>query len=264
MAPQSASAAATTAFRTVARSRRSARRFQPGRVIPNPIIKDVLETTLTSPSGFNLQPTHAIVVRSPEMKERLAAESMLGAGNAFRTRDASALTVFVSDLEVHKRIGRIYELERESGARDPYYMSVMPAASSFLSGEGHLATWLKQAATDALSPIQPMPTVDSVQAWAYKNAGMMAQTYILACESHGLATCAMEGFDARRVKEALRIPDRFDVPLAVATGYSYEGEGWEEKRTPRLGLEEAFFSETFGGMLSLEGNEDETEEKHSR
>ena len=83
--------------------------------------------------------------------------------------------------------------------------------------------------------------------------------------SHNLRTCMMEGYDARRVKEILR-PDRYGVPLMVATGYEYgrelpvhhvdedddelieDGDGVSDmqQRTPRLEMNELFFGDTFG------------------
>ena len=90
-----------------------------------------------------------------------------------------------------------------------------------------------------------MPEIDPVQSWSYKNTGLVAQTFVYAAESHGLATTMMEGFDPRRTREILRIPDRYAVPLMVATGYEYEEEQ-TQGMTPRLDLSEIVFSDTFG------------------
>ena len=267
------------AFRNVARSRRSAKRFHPNRTIEGHVLKDVLETSLVrtlaigrflglshfahslqrSPSSFNLQPSQIILVQSQETKNLLAEKAMLGAGNQFRTRDSSALAVFLSDLELGSRIERIEHLERSSGTRDPNYLNVLPIAASFLSGEGHLATVAKQTATSLLSPIQAMPTVEPVQSWSSKNTGLLAQTFVMALTSHGLASCIMEGFDDRRAKEVLRIPDRYAIPLMVATGYDYfDGED-ESPPTPRLPLEEVVFDDTFGAPLKDLDNDDADE-----
>ena len=40
--------------------------------------------------------------------------------------------------------------------------------------------------------------VGSAEAWSFKNTALAAQTFILSCTAHGLATAPMEGFDARR------------------------------------------------------------------
>ena len=65
--------------------------------------------------------------------------------------------------------------------------------TSFLIGEGHAATLIKGVATSLLSQVQPMPVVEPVQAWGYKNASLLAQTFVYAAESYSLATCIMEG-----------------------------------------------------------------------
>ena len=195
------------------------------------------------------------MVQCPEIKTKLADRAMLGIGNQYRVKDSSAVAVFLADLEVHKRIDRIFQLEK--GCRDPNYLATMPIASSFLMGEGHAATLLKQIATDAMSEIQPMPSVEPVQAWSYKNAGLMAQSYTLAATSHDLATCMMEGYDARRAKDVLRVPDRYAIPIMVATGYEYEDPSTFVP-TPRLSMDELVFGNTFGEHLDLSDNEEPT------
>ena len=197
------------------------------------------------------------MVQSPEIKEKLADRAMLGLGNQFRVKDSSAVAVFLADLEVHKRIDRIFDLEQ--GCRDPNYLATMPIASSFLTGEGHAATLLKQIATDVMSEIQPMPSVEPVQSWSYKNAGLMAQTYTLAATSHDLATCMMEGYDVRRAKDVLRVPDRYAIPIMVATGYEYE-DASTFVPTKRLPLDELIFGDTFGEPLDLSNNEDPSDD----
>ena len=252
MTASKTTSAASRLFRQLAKSRRSARRFDPHAAIDPAILRSILETTRTTPSGFNLQPAHTILVRDAEIKDQLASQAMLGVGNQHRIRDCSAVAVFVADLEISKRIPRIYDLEKQSRCRDPNYLAALPVAASFLTGEGRAATLLKQAATAALSPVQPMPTVDAVESWSYKNAALAAMTYTLAAHSHGLSTCLMEGYDVRRAREVLRVPDRYALPLMVATGHAYKEEAYDEEampRTPRLDMEELFFGDTFGAKL---------------
>lgn len=169
---------------------------------------------------------------------------MLGLGNQYRIREASVVAVFLSDLEPTKRVNRIYQLEK--GSRHPNYLASFPLAASFLIGEGHAATLIKNVATNVLSAVQPMPDVEPVQAWAYKNTSLLSQTFVYAAESHDLATAMMEGFDPRRAKEILNIPDRYAVPLMVAAGYEYKEEQGPVERTPRLDTSEVVFQDTFG------------------
>jgi nitroreductase len=227
-----------------------------------------------APSGFNLQPTQIVMVEDPASKEAIAARSMLGAGNQHRARDCSALVVFLSDLQASKRVPRILDLERTAGHRHPNYSALLTLSTRFLLGEGHAATWAKRLATDLVSnpppPFpqvpRPMPVIDPILAWSYKNTGLMVQSFVLAATSHGLATCVMEGLDSRHLSRILRFPDdRYAVPMVVATGYEYEGEtdrshgaaaATEPPSTPRLPLEEVVFRDSFGVPWSSDGTND--------
>lgn len=234
----------------------------------------------TSPSGFNLQPTAVLLIRSPEIKTALSKHAMLGGGNQFRTTDASVVAAFTADLQpAPDRVERIRLLEKHNGRngsaapRPEGYESVYDVASTFLTGGRGTgaANLFQRAMGEALSPVQPMPTFERVESWSYKNAGIMAQTFSLAATAHGLATCMMEGFDARRARDILRIPDRYGIPLMVTMGYDYdngdnvlhveEDEIVEDEsgdldsrrhlKTARLDLEEVFFGDTFGEELEF-------------
>jgi len=85
-----------------------------------------------------------------------------------------------------------------------------------------------------------------------KNAAMAAMSFIHSSTSHGLATCAMEGYDVLRVKEALRIPDRYEIPLMVSVGHSLDEEFGEVIWTNRLEVGEVFFEDTFGNTYDTE------------
>jgi nitroreductase len=265
-------------FHQIVHDRTSVKRFASNMTIPNAIWKDMLHLTRTAPSGFNLQPTHVILVRCNEIKTALADHAMLGTGNKYRVVDASGIAVFCADLQPSKRIHRIHDLERTHNIREEGYMSVLRVASTFLTGERintnnfNLATMAKQTFANALSPSRPMPTMEDVGMWSYKNAGIMAQLYTLSATAHGLSTCMMEGYDTRRVMDILRIPrDRYGVPIMIATGYEYgmnmesvvhannleiltedyEDEENPRRKAPRLEMNELFFGETFGQPLDF-------------
>jgi nitroreductase len=203
------------------------------------------------------------MVTSQAAKDKVATQAMLGPGNQFRTQQCSALAVFLSDLEAGKRIQRIHQLETDWGKRHPTYMAMMPLTTSYLLGEGHAATLLKQVAGSILSEIQPMPQQEPIQSWCYKNTALAAQSYVLAAESHDLGTSMMEGMDTRRLKEVLRIPDRYAVPIVIATGYDYENETDETTLTPRLPLEELVFQDSFGVPYGepAESSQDEDDDR---
>ena len=118
-----------------------------------------------------------------------------------------ALVNFLSPPEPVRLVPRLQAMERKRGLPEAY-LSTLPLSIAFLAGEGKLANSFKDIFTTALSPLQPMPSVNSLEAWSYKNTALAAAWYMMAATSHGLHTCPMEGFDGRRIQASLRIPSR--------------------------------------------------------
>ena len=85
---------------------------------------------------------------------------------------------------------------------------------------------------------------DKTVAWAYKHTVFAACHYLLACQSHGLGSCAMEGFDDAKVRATLDIPDYYSVPVIITAGYPVTEE--LPKATSRLPPTEVFFDGKFG------------------
>ena len=183
-----------------------------------------------------MQPSQIVLVTNKSFKEKLADVAMMGPGNQFRTRDCSVLAVFLGDLEASRRIERINELEKAAKIRHQNYIVNMPLITNLFLGQGRAATLLKQASTNLLSQFEPAPEIESIGSWSAKNTALLAQTYVLACTSYELGTTIMEGFDARRVRELLHVPDRYSIPMVVATGYEYEEQ---PVNSPRLDLKRA-------------------------
>lgn len=101
---------------------------------------------------------------------------------------------------------------------------------------------------DLVSHLTPMPTISaSAEAWSFKNTMLAVHAYLLACTAHGLATAPMEGFDGRRVREVLEVPDTYAIPVVVSTGYPdlEAGKGKEYPPSARLPFEEMFSEDTF-------------------
>lgn len=140
-----------------------------------------------------------------------------------------------------KRVDRIVQLERENGAPQAM-LSALPFGITYTAGEGLVSNTVKSAASSLLSPLRPMPTVNSPEAWAFKHTMMAAQTLILAATAHGLDTAPMEGFDQGRVRPILGIPSRYAVPVIISLGYGVE----RTRYSPRLPPNEVFFDGKFG------------------
>ena len=278
------------AFEALVCARRSVRQFLPAATapVPAPVLQRLLSLVSRSPSSFNAQPWLCVVVRSEPQRGALAG-AMLGRNQAV-VKTAPLSLVFAADTEPTSRLPRLLELERDhalasdaesQSAGDSGPQAAQGAMANGVTLFGGGATMLKQAVTHTLSPLQPMPSISSPEAWAFKQTMPAVQTFLLGAVAAGLSACPMEGFDGRRVRDVLRLPGRFSVPVVVAAGYAAdtdtdtdagadvgasgaagtagaaamkEGEwsvGAEQPFTPRLPLDEVFFVDEFGGSAPL-------------
>lgn len=135
----------------------------------------------------------------------------------------------------------------------------MPFYAMLFSG-GHrtwLLRWLVHAAKRLLLALlglfQPVPRFDHPQAWAFKNAALVAQTLMLAATAHGLTSCPMEGFDACRVRRALGLPRRYGIPMVLTLGYPRLQEddraGARTVHSERFPPQDVFYWDRFGAEL---------------
>ncbi len=198
-----------------------------------------------APTGFNLQPYTIVLATSAQAKAALS-DACLGA-NGFRVRDAPVTAVFAADLEALQRVDAVVSMERAAGAPEGYLGSLPFQAAAFATGPlPRLASFVRGSVIRAASAVTPMPTAQSPTAWAYKQTMIAATTFMLSATSHGLASCAMEGFDAHRVARALDIPSRYEVPVIVSIGTAHPDDPTAHKISPRFPLADMVRKDTFG------------------
>ncbi|EGZ13517.1 hypothetical protein PHYSODRAFT_316711 [Phytophthora sojae] len=176
--------------------------------VPDEMLREILKLTARAPTGFNTQPYVAIVLRSAEDRARLAS-AMLDS-NVRKVNEASVSVVFAADCEPSKNVARLQQLNRDNGAHEAF-VSKIPPVVEFFSGEHD----------------PNMPT----EAWVYKQTTFAATTFLYAAQ----------------VKQALDIPDRYSIPVAVALGHANPRRS--PPRSVRLPHSEIFFDGKFGQSL---------------
>jgi len=121
----SVKAATPSSFELLCNSRKSEYNFA-SRPIDESIIKNILLTTQTAPSSFNLQPYKIIMVQSELVRSAITDNAMLGYSNSNRVKTAPLTAVFLSDKIPSELIKKVMKLELENGT-DPTYVSSLPA-----------------------------------------------------------------------------------------------------------------------------------------
>jgi nitroreductase len=207
-------------FLDLARARRSARHFHPDPIAPE-LLETLLEAARWAPSGFNLQPTNFVVVTDPEVKAKLHPVCC----KQSQVLEAGATVVFTGDrCVVESQFEQILRQDRQAGAIIEAYEKLLRRAVPLLFKRGPLrigVLW-KAVVEAVLKPFMPLASVQAVHMnyWLAKQVSLSAMTFMLAAQSAGLATCAMEGFGERAVRKTLGIPASQHVVLIVAVGYA--------------------------------------------
>lgn len=172
--------------------RRSIRRYEQ-RPVEEAVLRRLLTLAGRAPSAWNLQPWRFVVVRDPELKQRLHAA-------AFRQRQVeSAPVVLVAYTDMVDALARLDD-------------ALHPT----------LAAEARDKTKDGVKRHFGRLTPEATEAWG-RGQGYIALGYLLLlAEAMGLATSPMLGFDPGAVKTLLGLPEHAEISALVAVGYADE------------------------------------------
>lgn len=217
--------------------RRAVRRFRPDPV-ERGLLAEALSLANRAPSSYNVQWWHFVVVDDPGLKRRLRAIA-LGQAHA---EGAAAVVVFCADpLAPRRHMGAVAEAEVRAGRKTPAEAARWRrhAALAFAQGPFGFFGLAKRAILPLVRLARPFPALPTSPAalrqWAARETMLAVQTFLLAAQGLGLATCPIGAFDEGRLKRLLGIPRRVAVPVIVAVGYPVEEAAPESPRLPLAG-----------------------------
>ena len=210
--------ASPAALRALIESRRAVRRFTAEQV-PEAVIRDCLEMAVLAPNSCNLQPWSFQVVRDPALLHRLhyvcmsqnAAKApliiaVLARPDTWKQACKDVVTYW-PEPEVPKRI------------RDFYART---APFQYNQGPLGLLGLFKRQLVRLLALRKPLMRKPNSKAqmrlWAVKSTALASENLMLAFQSHGYATCPMEGFDEVRLRKVLDIPRQAIPIMLLAVG----------------------------------------------
>jgi nitroreductase len=231
------------------RERFSSHRFS-NKSVADSLLFELLDLANRTPSGFNLQPWHFILVRDETVKKVLCHIAM----DQKQVLEAPATVVFVANPQTWQT---------------KYPSMISTAVKDGLMTENHAKNYLKSIEIlfkigtlgiyalykKVLTPLyrlrKPTPTLITSETGAkhyVREQTMLAvSTFMIAAKSAGLDTCPMEGFDEERLKKLLAIPAVMTVPVIVAVGYAEESA--ERKESVRVALDKVVSLERYPNLL---------------
>lgn len=180
-------------FEQLVKERRSAMKFIPDVELPDADLEEIFKLVKFTPSAFNLQHTHYVVVKDRGLIEQIYK----AANNQYKIKTASAVILALGNMDAHLDVARINEGFLNLGimSKQEYDMEV-ESVLSFYEGRG-----------------EAFKRDDAI-----RNASLSAQMFMLVAKARGWDTCPMIGFDPETIATILNIPERHVTAMMIAIG----------------------------------------------
>jgi nitroreductase len=178
-------------FFDVVNERTSIRQYDSSAKISKQELTELLEATVKSPSGWNLQNWHFLVITDEAAKERLLPIAY----NQKQVVEASAVIAVLGDLEANKNVDAVYNPLVEAG-------HMTEDIKNTLAGQINDAYKNNVYAREA----------------ALSNASLASMTFMLAAKAKGFDTCPMGGFNAQQFIEEFKVEDRYIPVMLISVG----------------------------------------------
>ena len=169
-------------------NRRAVKHFDKDHQLTKEEENRLLETTIQSPTSFNIQHWRFVIIRDPQFRAKIRIE--FGNDQAQMT-DASLLVLFTADVNAWKKEPERYWKNAPEEVADLLVNWMGP----FHEGK----EWLQR---------------DEAQ----RSIGMAMQTLMLAAQELGYQSCPMIGFDHEKVAELIKLPEDYVMGPMVAIG----------------------------------------------
>lgn len=212
-------------FEKIVHERRSVRIYDTEADYNKEIVRKSLELAILSPNSSNMQLWEFYRITSPEAKAKIAHYCL----DQSAAKTAQELVVFVARPDKYKKSIKFnldsinskdnFEIEKQRKRRTLYYKKIMPIF--YMPDFLNIAGTLKKITTFAIGlkrPIVREVTANNKRVTIHKSIALAAQTFMLAVKAQDYDTCPMEGFDSKRIKKYLKLPNAAEINMVIAVG----------------------------------------------
>lgn len=180
-------------FELVLKERRAATKFIKDIEIPDEELDTIFSMVKYTPTAFNLQHAFYVVVKDPEVKDRVYE----AADKQYKIKMASAAILVLGYMDAHHDTAMINEGLLNLGIISPQeYEQTVNSVVSFYEERGE----------------------EFKREEAICNASLSAMTFMLSAKDRGWDTCPMIGFNSEAMCDILNVPDRYVPALLIAIG----------------------------------------------
>ncbi|MFD2617895.1 nitroreductase family protein [Terrilactibacillus laevilacticus] len=193
-------------FSKVMQERRSVKKYDQNVKMTKEKIEKIIEIASLSPSAWNLQQWHFLIVTDEDKKQLLQR----CAWNQPKVSEASASIVVLGDLLAYERAGEVAEEW---------------AQKSYVPSDG------KKGLIDSIYNFYE--DIQTQRDEAIRGASLAAMSLMLTAKDMGYATCPMIGFDPEAIRKEFSIPDRYVPALMITLGKGEETRERASRRSPK-------------------------------
>ena len=213
------SASSERPFLQIVAERRATSSFDSAPV-PDEDLQAILTAGLQAPSSYNLQPWRFVVVRSLDGRRRLRAACF----NQGKVEEAPLVIAACGDADGWRTgdLEEMLRMGRAGGMPESFLEQMRSNVPEYLGAHPNLAAWLNRQVALAFA------------------------TMMWAAESLGYNTAPMEGFDAVKMRAALKLPLSYQPVALLAVGRS-KGQG--KYNGGRFSPARTVFDEEYGKPL---------------
>ncbi|PAT01999.1 hypothetical protein CI105_03830 [Candidatus Izimaplasma bacterium ZiA1] len=172
-------------------SRRSVNFFDANRVLPDKLIKVVINEASYAPSAYNLQPFRLIQVSSKDAKELLYN----AAYKQQKILEAPVTFIVVSNLYAFQRENPAWDESFETNGEESTLKAIQSATKFY--------------GKDDISRVK----------FAESNSSLFAMNLMILFKAHNVDTHPMSGMDIKKIKEGFNISKNEDVVMLISAGY---------------------------------------------
>jgi nitroreductase len=201
--------------------------------VPDEIIRTSLERAILSPNSSNMQLWEFHWIRS---EDALKAMVPLCLGQQAATT-ARQMVVFVTRKDKWRaradwNLDRIKETIKGEPTKVQkmalkYYGIIMPLM--YRSDFFGITTLIRRSISFFMGLRKPFYRAGGKSAQritVHKSCALAAQTFMLSIAAEGFHSCPMEGFDEKRVKKFLGLPNGAEINMIISVGLGTEAGVW--------------------------------------
>ena len=229
--------------------RRSVRKFDPSKEIDTKIVKKCIKNGVLAPNSSNLQLWEFYHIISDEVKANISKSCF--DQPAAKTANQFVIIVTRKDLWKRRRdfnlnfilnkfknLSDVKSVKKRKNAINYYKLLIPTLYGNFLRITGFIK-YLNVSIIGLFRPMYREVTSTDLRVVVHKSAALAAQNFMLSMKFNGYDTCPMEGFDSRRIKKIINIPNSAEINMVIGCGIGSEKGVYSEQF--RVPFKEVYF-----------------------